>query len=72
MTISGGQFDFSSRFLAGTFIPNLWEKVEILLSVNIYDVSKGHVNAMRGERSHPGDIDQMVALLYGVPQLVES
>jgi hypothetical protein len=29
VTFSGGQFDLSRRFVAGVFIPNLWEKAEI-------------------------------------------
>ena len=73
VTISGGQFDLSSQFLGGAFIPNLWEKAEDpFVGEYVHRLARVTVNAARRELARPDDVDQMVALLYGVPQLAQG
>ena len=73
VTIAGGQFDLSSRFLAPVHLPDLWEKA----SSPLYGA---HVRALSictravegGEPVHGSEVEQIVAQLYGIPQLAEG
>lgn len=73
VTIAGGQFDLSSRFLAPVHLPDLWEKARDPRYA-------GHVRAMAnvGRDTQKkvllssNEIDRLVALLYGVPDLAEG
>lgn len=73
VTIAGGQFDLSSRFLAPVYLPNLWEKAEDTLY-------GGHVRALaevsraaETGKTVPGvAVNELVATLYGVPELGED
>ncbi len=73
VTIAGGQFDLSSRFLAHVHVPDLREKARDPLYA-------GHVrmlaNVGRATRKKDvlssNEIDRTVALLYGVPGLAEG
>jgi hypothetical protein len=73
VTISGGQFDLSNRFVAGTFLPNLWERAEdSFVGEYVRRLARVTANIDRGEHARQSDVDQLVAQLYGVPHLVEG
>ncbi len=73
VTIAGGQFDLSSRFLAPVFLPDLWEKAEDpILGEHVRRLARIAVALERGEIVPAGDVDRLVARLYGVPEFVES
>ncbi len=73
VTIAGGQFDLSSRFVAGTFLPNLWEKAEDpLVNDAVRRLARVTIGGPRGDRFMSGDIEQEVARLYGAPQLAQE
>jgi hypothetical protein len=72
VTIAGGQFDLSSRFLAQVFLPDLWEKADDpILGEHVRRLARVTIAAERGESAHAHDVDRLVAQLYGVPELVE-
>ena len=73
VVVAGGQFDLSSRFITGTFLPNFWEKM-IDSSNGIYVAQLARIQSEVRHASHASqrDVDQLVALLYGVPQLVQG
>jgi hypothetical protein len=73
VTIAGGQFDLSSRFLSAVFLPNLWEKAEdSIFGGHVQRLASVTMAAERGDRVHAGAVDRLVADLYGVPEFVES
>ncbi|MBU2605160.1 MAG: SAM-dependent methyltransferase [Alphaproteobacteria bacterium] len=73
VTIAGGQFDLSSRFLAPVFLPDLWEKAEDpILGGHVRRLARVTIAAERGEPVHADNVDRLVAQLYGVPELVED
>jgi adenine-specific DNA-methyltransferase len=73
VTIAGGQFDLSSRFLAPVFLPDLWEKAEDpIFGEHVRWLASVTVATERGEPTHPGDVDRRVAQLYGVLGLAEG
>lgn len=73
VTIAGGQFDLSSRFLAPVFLPDLWEKTEDpILGGHVRRLASVTLDAVRGEPVHTQIVDRLVAQLYGVPELVED
>jgi hypothetical protein len=73
VTIAGGQFDLSSRFLGPVFLPNLWEKAEDpLLGRHVSRLARVALSAERGETVYSDDVDLLVAQLYGVPELAEG
>jgi adenine-specific DNA-methyltransferase len=72
VTIAGGQFDLSSRYVGGVFLPNLWEKAEDpFVGDDVRRLAQITANLARGERTYQSDVDRIVARLYGVPQLAE-
>jgi adenine-specific DNA-methyltransferase len=73
VTIAGGQFDLSSRFIAPVFLPNLWEKaVDPIDAGQVRHLARIALAAERGEVAQAADLNQVVAKLYGVPELAES
>jgi hypothetical protein len=73
VTIAGGQFDLSSRFLAPVFIPDLWEKADDpFLGGHVRRLARVTLGAERGEPVYAGDVDRIVAELYGVPEFAEG
>jgi adenine-specific DNA-methyltransferase len=67
VTIAGGQFDLSSRFLAPVHLPDLWEKVGSLIYTEQIKIL-ANATEQRGVHSS-AKIDSIVAYLYGVPEL---
>ena len=73
VTIAGGQFDLSSRFLARVFLPNLWERAEDpLLGGHVRRLAQLSLAMGRGERVNTEMLDRLVAQLYGVLELAEG
>jgi len=73
VTIAGGQFDLSSRFLAPVFLPDLWEKAEDpLLGAHVRRLAHVELAAERGEPVDANNLDRLVAQLYGVSELAED
>jgi adenine-specific DNA-methyltransferase len=69
--ISGGQFDLSNRFIDPVFLPNLWEKAKDPKSGEIVR----RLALLSNKLNEPiieGDVERMVARLYGVPELAEA
>lgn len=72
VTISGGQFDLSSRFLAPVYLPNLWEKAASpRYAEHVSTLARISRAAEAGEAMLSSDTDRLVAHLYGVPELAE-
>ena len=70
VTIAGGQFDLSSRFVAPVHIPDLWEKAQNPL---YSELVRALANAAVKREVDAGvDIERIVAALYGVPELGKS
>lgn len=73
VTVAGGQFDLSSRFLDGVFLPDLWERSEDPLLADCVrrlareGAGDERINAVRATR-----VDRLVARLYGVDRLAEG
>ncbi|MBN8291896.1 hypothetical protein JI664_07975 [Rhodobacter sp. NTK016B] len=70
VTIAGGQLDLSSRFVAPVHIPDLWEKSQTPLYSELVRALASA--AVKREANSGGDIDRIVASLYGVPELGKS
>lgn len=72
VTIAGGQFDLSSRFVAPVHLPDLWERSENpLYADQVRTLMRLARAAARGEASSI-EIDRIVASLYGTPELGEA
>ena len=72
VTIAGGQFDLSSRFIAPVHVPDLWEKAEDpLYAEQVRFLARVSRAAEKGEVVSGVEIDRAVASLYGVPELGE-
>ena len=73
VTVAGGQFDLSSRFLEGAYLPDLWEASTDPFLANYVrrlaweNSGRETVDAARAER-----IDDIVARLYGIERLAED
>lgn len=73
VTIAGGQYDLSSRFLAPVPIPDLWDKAENpLYAEQVRTLAQASRSAAAGKVVVGADVDRLVAYLYGVPELAES
>lgn len=73
VTIAGGQFDLSSRFISPVFLPDLWEKSEDpIFGEYVRRLARVTTAAERGEPANTSDVDRLVAQLYGVPDLAEG
>jgi hypothetical protein len=73
VTIAGGQFDLSSRFIAPVYVPNLWELAENpLYAGHVRTLAQVSRAAAKGTTLPGIDVDRLVAQLYGVPELVEA
>lgn len=73
VTIAGGQFDLSSRFLNPVHIPDLWEMARSPLYTDYVRVLADHARAVdEGKPLSSPDVERAVAYLYGVPQLGEG
>jgi adenine-specific DNA-methyltransferase len=73
VTIAGGQFDLSRRFIAPVFLPDLGGKAEDpILGEHVRRLARVTLAAERGEPAHADDVDRLVAQLYGVPELAED
>lgn len=73
VTVAGGQFDLSSRFVAPVHLPNLWEKAEDpLYAESVRALARVSRSTTEGEISPSFDIDRLVAHLYGVPELAKG
>lgn len=72
VTIAGGQFDLSSRFVSPVFLPNLWEQGENpRFGEIVRQLAQATVAQERSQPLSPADIDPLVARLYGVAELEE-
>ena len=70
VVVAGGQFDLSSRFITGTFLPDLWAKMTDSASGMYVDqLARMYSDDHRSTHTSQRNIDRLVALLYGVPQL---
>jgi len=73
VTLSGGQFDLSSRFVGKVMIPNLWEKAgDSLFGSAVRRLSAMAISAEANGVMNLSEIDHLVANLYGIPQLAEG
>ena len=73
VTIAGGQYDLSSRFLAPVHLPDLWEKAQNSLYADHVRALAHISRAAEMGQSIPGaEVDRLVSYLYGVPELGES
>lgn len=73
VTIAGGQYDLSSRFLMPVHLPDLWEKAENpLYADHVRTLARVSRAAEMGQTAPDVDVNRLVAYLYGVPELVES
>jgi hypothetical protein len=73
VTIAGGQYDLSSRFLAPVYLPNLWEKVEDpIYAEHVRTLARVSRFAGKGQTLSGVEVDRLVANLYGVPSLGKS
>ncbi|MBP1884981.1 HsdM family class I SAM-dependent methyltransferase [Sinorhizobium mexicanum] len=73
VTIAGGQFDLSSRFVSRVYLPDLWEKAtNPLYSDYVRALAQVSRAVERGHNTHNVDVERLVAYLYGVPELEES
>lgn len=73
VTIAGGQFDLSSRFLAPVHLPDLWEKAENPLYADyVRALARISRSTEMGHAVPDVEVDRLVAYLYGVPELGES
>ena len=73
VTIAGGQYDLSSRFLMPVHLPDLWEKAENpLYADHVRTLARVSRAAEMGQTVPGVDVDRLVAYLYGVPELGES
>jgi adenine-specific DNA-methyltransferase len=73
VTIAGGQFDLSSRFLAPVHLPDLWEKAQDpFYAEHVRRLALVSRAAEGGRAASHVDVDQLVAHLYGVPELAEG
>ena len=73
VTIAGGQFDLSSRFLEPVFLPDLWEKAEDpIFGEYVRRLARVSIAAERGEPTRAGDVDRVVSQLYGAAELAEG
>ena len=70
VTIAGGQFDLSSRFVSPVHIPDLWEKAQNPLYSELVRALASA--AVKREVDAGVDIERIVAALYGVPELGKS
>ena len=72
VTIAGGQYDLSSRFLAPVPLPDLWEKAENpLYAEHVRALAQATRDAAAGRAVAGAEIDRLVAYLYGVSELAE-
>lgn len=72
VTIAGGQYDLSSRFLIPVHLPDLWEKAESpLYGDHVRNLARVSRAAETGQTISGIDVDRLVAHLYGVPELGE-
>ena len=70
--LSGGQFDLSSRFVSGIFIPNLWDKAtDPMIGRSVERLARMASDLPRITYADSRLADQLVVQLYGVPKLVE-
>lgn len=73
VTIAGGQYDLSSRFLQSVHLPNLWEKAENpLYADHVRTLARVSRASEVGEAISGVDVNRIVAFLYGVPELGEG
>ena len=73
VTLAGGQFDLSSRFLYGVFLPDLWEKSrDPFLADAVCGLAREGAGGERADSPRQGRVDRFVARLYGVKQLAEG
>jgi hypothetical protein len=73
VTIAGGQFDLSSRFLTPVFLPDLWDKAEdAIFGEHVRRLAAVTNATQRGEVISASEVDRLVAYLYGVPELAEQ
>jgi hypothetical protein len=72
VVIAGGQFDLSNRFLAPVFLPDLWEKAgDPIFGEQVRRLARATSAVEQGDVFPPREIDQLVASLYGVPELAD-
>jgi hypothetical protein len=68
--ISGGQYDLSNRFLGPVFLPDLWEKArDPIFGELVHRLARAASATEQGLTFPALEIDQLVANLYGVPEL---
>lgn len=73
VTIAGGQYDLSKRFLNRVYLPNLWEKsLNPVLAEYVRELARHSHGAKDRSGIQNGHIDRLVARLYGVPELAEE
>ena len=73
VTIAGGQYDLSSRFLQAVHLPNLWEKAENQrYADHVRTLARVSRASESGQTISRAQVDRVVASLYGVPELGED
>lgn len=73
VTIAGGQYDLSKRFISRVYLPNLWEKsLNPMLAEYVRELARHSNGAKDRSGNQDSHIDRIVARLYGVPELAEE
>jgi len=73
VVIAGGQYDFSKRFVSDVFLPDLWQAAtDTGLRDYVGELSCATKSDAYGEQPKRRQIDHLVAMIYGVPQLAEE
>lgn len=73
VTVAGGQFDLSSRFVSPVYLPDLWEKAENpMYGDHVRILAKVSRTAEEGQALSGVNVERLVAQLYGVPELDEG
>ena len=73
VVIAGGQYDFSKRFVSDVFLPDLWQTVlDSKLRDYVGELARATQQLAYGQQPLTGQVDHLVAKIYGVPQLAEG
>lgn len=73
VTIAGGQYDLSSRFISPVYIPDLWEKARDPINAgHVRVLTRAGRTSAKGEAIARDEIDYVVASLYGVSSLAQG
>lgn len=73
VTVAGGQYDLSRRFISRVHIPNLWDKSsDPVFAKYIRELARLHSSENDDPVLKKSRVDLLVSRLYGVPELAED